>query len=71
VSLETQYEWLKFGQKHGWVSKQFCLTHDGPPMTSEEADAWDDGSDPCCFCVRLVDYADELSGGREGWGTDV
>lgn len=46
-------EWLEFGYNKGWVSDVFCNTHDGGPMSDEEQHAWDQGEDPCMFCVRL------------------
>lgn len=65
------FEWLQHGQRQGWISKQFCMTHDGPPTTSDEDDEWESGGDPCCFCVRLKEPDMQLEGGREGWGADV
>ena len=51
MSINSQYEWLKFGQEKGWASNQFCLTHDGPPTTAEEDAEWEEGLDPCCFSM--------------------
>jgi hypothetical protein len=45
--------WLEFGQRNGWCSDEFCLTHEGYPMTSEEEDEWAEGCDPCAHMVRL------------------
>lgn len=46
-------EWMQFGYKKGWISDVFCNTHDGGPMTDEEQLEWDEGGDPCMFCVRV------------------
>ena len=64
----TRDEWVAFGQNAGYISREFCVTHDGTPNTAEEDAQWDDGGDPCCFVVRLL-HPDmgPLSGGREGW----
>ena len=67
MSINSQHEWLEFGRKHGWASQQFCITHDGPPTTAEEDAEWEDGGDPCCFAVRLIEHGEVYEGGREGW----
>jgi hypothetical protein len=46
-------EWIKFGYDSGWISDVFCNTHDGPPITDEESQKWEDGEDPCSFHVRI------------------
>ena len=57
--MESKYtvtdfqEWLEFGHSKGWVSDVFCNTHDGGPMTDEESQEWEEGGDPCMFCVRV------------------
>jgi hypothetical protein len=40
--------WLQLGIKMGWISKPYCMTHDGnyEYMTEEERKEWDDGGDP-------------------------
>lgn len=45
--------WLKNGYDRGWISDVFCNTHDGPPMSDEEMQEWDEGGDPCSFQVRI------------------
>jgi hypothetical protein len=45
--------WMKYGYDNGWISDVFCSTHDGGPMTDEEQQEWEDGGDPCMFCVRV------------------
>lgn len=45
--------WLKNGFDRGWVSDVFCNTHDGPPMTEEEAQEWDEGGDPCSYQIKI------------------
>ena len=46
--------WLKSGYDRGWISDVFCNTHDGPPLTDEEEQEWNEGGDPCCHVVRLM-----------------
>ena len=60
--METKYEitdfneWLEFGQSKGWVTDLFCNTHEGPPILTEEEDLeWQEGGDPCQFCVRIIE----------------
>jgi hypothetical protein len=45
--------WLKNGYDRGWVSDVFCDTHEGPPLTEEESQEWDEGGDPCSFHVKI------------------
>ncbi len=45
--------WLKSGYDRGWISDVFCNTHDGPPLTDEEEQEWNDGGDPCSFHVKV------------------
>lgn len=55
--MDLDFEsWLLVGQEKGWVSETFCNTHDGGPITDEEADEWDAGGDPCNFHVRVWEY---------------
>ena len=50
------YAWLTQGVEKGWVSVPFCSTHDvDPNMTEEEHKDWEDGGDPCCFVVKLLE----------------
>ena len=53
--MDDFWEWHKHGMDKGWVSEVYCGTHDGPPMTDEEMEAWDDGEDPCMFEMRMWD----------------
>lgn len=49
-------EWLTYGIRQGWVSDPWCCTHDGAPLTDNEADnVFDD--DMCVPCVRI--YGDD------------
>lgn len=49
------HEWHKYGIEKGWVTEGFCFTHDGDPyMTDEEAQAWEDGGDPCCPVIKFL-----------------
>lgn len=46
--------WLQNGIDRGWITDPFCSTHDGDPyMTEEDAQAWEEGGDPCMVCVKL------------------
>ena len=49
----TFAEWLTYGQTRGWVSAIVCNTHDGLPVTPEEADRWEQGDDPCAHGMRV------------------
>ena len=46
-------EWLDFGIEKGFCSKPVCGMHDGLPMSEEEEQALEEGSDPCVVMVRL------------------
>lgn len=46
-------EWLEFGISKGWVSDVFCDTHDGGPMTDEQAAEWEEGGDPCNTHIKV------------------
>jgi hypothetical protein len=50
--IDAFYEWLKKGLDAGWV-EEACATHDGVPSTDAEDAAWEAGSDPCQFVLRL------------------
>jgi hypothetical protein len=48
-------EWLAEGERKGWVLAEFCAMHDGPPLSSAEAEAFDlEGYDCCVPAVRLL-----------------
>jgi len=55
--------WLDYGVKQGWIFPEaVCNTHDGPPMTEQEIDDFDNGSDPCIHVIRLFETeADQKS----------
>lgn len=48
-------QWLSAGQRMGYCSEPACITHDGLPMTAEEAEAGEDAywGDDCVHAVRL------------------
>lgn len=50
-------EWLAFGIEEGWVTEPYCNTHDGgyQYMSEEELEEWDQGGDPCCVVIRLME----------------
>jgi len=47
--------WLLFGMRMGWISKPYCMTHDGNYefMTEEEREEWDAGGDPCHTAISI------------------
>jgi hypothetical protein len=47
------WEWVAYGQVRGWCSDVVCDSHDGVPLTDEEAELWEDGLDPCIRVIRL------------------
>jgi hypothetical protein len=47
--------WYEYGREKGWVSEVFCDTHEGPPLSDEEMEEWEDGGDPCSFHIKLWD----------------
>ena len=48
--------WINNGIDRGWITEPFCSTHDGDPyMSDEEAQAWEEGGDPCCIVVKIKD----------------
>lgn len=50
--------WLRLGVEAGWVTPQFCLAHDGPPLTVEEEAAGveedPDFFDRCRFALFVI-----------------
>lgn len=52
--MDLEFEiWFQNGIERGWISDVFCDTHEGPPLTEEEAQEWDEGGDPCSFHVKI------------------
>jgi hypothetical protein len=51
----SQAEWYAEGVAQGYCSELVCDTHDGLPMSGEEAEAWDAGDPGCMFVVRLFE----------------
>jgi len=52
--LDVQ-SWYEYGREKNWVSEVFCDTHEGPPLSDEEMEEWEEGGDPCSFHVKLWD----------------
>lgn len=50
---EQQRDWLIAGIEAGYISDPFCDSHEGPPLTDDEAQDYEEGGDPCLHCVRL------------------
>jgi hypothetical protein len=54
-NFDELFDWLQHGIDKGWVTEPFCYTHDGDPyMTEEEEKEWEDGGDPCCPVIKLI-----------------
>jgi len=51
--LEEFQIWFRNGVDRGWISEVFCDTHEGPPLDDEQMKEFDDGGDPCVFCVKV------------------
>jgi len=43
------YEWQQYGIDKGWISPQYCMTHDGgyEYLSVEDQQEMDEGGDPC------------------------
>lgn len=50
----TLEQWLKLGYDLGFCGPDICETHDGLPLTEEEATEFETG-DPCVHIIRLYD----------------
>jgi hypothetical protein len=50
----TYDEWIEHGQAHGLDLRRFCAAHE-TPFTKLEADAYENGDDPCIPAVRLIE----------------
>lgn len=48
-----QDDWIEMGVKMGWCSPPICEPHDGMPISEEEANQYEEGSDPCVHILRL------------------
>ena len=49
-------DWIDIGIAQGWVTTPFCMTHEGDPfMTEQEAQDWEDGGDPCCPVIKIIE----------------
>ena len=51
----TFSEWIAYGIEQGWCGPPVCYTHDGLPMSEQEMQEFDDGSDPCMHIVRMYE----------------
>lgn len=49
-------EWLHYGRGRGWIGPIHCDTHNGIPMSEEEAEAYDAGEEPCIFVLRFYTH---------------
>ena len=55
IGFKDVQSWYDYGLKKKWVTEVFCDTHEGPPMSDEEMQEWDEGNDPCSFHMKLID----------------
>lgn len=46
-------EWLAVGYAAGYCGPVLCYTHDGPPLTEDEENEFNDGGDPCLAVLRV------------------
>jgi hypothetical protein len=56
-------EWIAYGLEKGWCGPPVCYTHDGLPMSENEMQEFDDGTDPCMHIVRMyedIDMKDQI-----------
>lgn len=67
-------DWLRLGVEAGWVTPQFCMTHDGSPATVEEAtlESVDDPEayDRCRFALRVIPDRAPMARFSARWGDD-
>ena len=55
MSWEDYDNWLQIGIDKGWISAPVCVTHDGLPITDEEARMEEEEPDSCWdWCVPGV-----------------
>jgi hypothetical protein len=49
-------DWIQYGVAQGWIGNPYCATHDGGDeyWTEEEAEAWNEGGDPCQTVLRVL-----------------
>jgi hypothetical protein len=57
-NIESDFDefeiWLENGIERGWVTEQFCNTHEGDPyMTEEEQQEWEEGGDACQVVLKI------------------
>ncbi len=55
MSKKTFDEWLQEGLDFNFCGPAICYPHDGLPLTLEEEQEFDDGSDPCIHIIRLYE----------------
>ena len=50
--------WLRIGMKMGWISKPYCMTHEGnyEYMNEEEREEGDEGGYPCHTAISILKY---------------
>ena len=56
MSNQTFDEWLSYGVTKSWVTLPLCDTHEGYPLTEEEAKEFDEGYDPCIPILRIWEH---------------
>jgi len=56
IGNDTSFDtWLQIGYSKNWVGPPVCSTHDGVPMSLDEDNEFNEGSDPCIHIMRLYE----------------
>jgi hypothetical protein len=63
-------QWLKLGYDNGWCGPDVCETHDGLPLSDEEANEFEE-SDPCINIIRLYDSPETKTAVEEAHSPSV
>lgn len=65
-------DWLRLGVEAGWVSPDYCITHDGTPLTVDEEERADTDEygldDACLHGLRLIPPGEQLAPFYARWG---
>jgi hypothetical protein len=63
-------QWLKLGYDNGWCGPDVCETHDGLPLSEDEATEFEE-SDPCIHIIRLYTDAQHKADVEENHSPSV
>lgn len=53
-------EWFQYGFDNKWCSRIVCSSHDVVPMSEQELNEWQEGSDRCFHAVRLYESSEQF-----------